>query len=99
MRQKARPKFRCPVCGSTNVDMMVDITIVTSAQFENAITKKVLYSSRTELWGAYWEKASFFCRNPVCNHVMLAPNPKWVEEIKQLRKENAELKAQLSICD
>jgi len=77
--------------------MMVDITIVLPAKYQSQLTKKVLYSKECEVWGANWERASYFCKNPECGHNRLAPNPKWVESMKELEEENRQLKQQLEL--
>jgi hypothetical protein len=88
--------FKCPKCSTENVSMMVDISIVTDAKYLHMLTKKALYAKETEVWGAMWDRASFFCKNPACRHNMVSPNPWWVEEVQRLRKENQELKDRIA---
>lgn len=87
--------YSCPKCGSENVDMMVDITLVTDAKYAHNLSKKALYAKKTEVWGAYWDRAHFFCKNPDCGHNVVAPDPWWYTEVKKLREENKELKERL----
>lgn len=87
----------CQKCGSDKIDMMVDITIVLPAKYESRITKKVLYSKECEVWGANWERAAYFCKNPDCLDNRLPRDPKWVDHIRELEEENKLLKERLEL--
>ena len=85
----------CPKCGS-KVEMMVNITVVMDAKYESAITKKSLQEKGTKLWGASWERASYFCTNESCRWKLLAADPLWVKELENLKEENRKLKEKLN---
>lgn len=75
--------------------MMVDISIVIPAKYESSLTKKVLCSKNSKIWSANWDRASYLYKNPDCGYNNLTPNPKWVDEMKESKKENKLLKEKL----
>ena len=66
--------MKCPRCGS-DVEMMVNLTILCPAEMEGEFSKKNLRKKEVKLYAANWERASFFCKNKKCRWLMMAPQP------------------------
>lgn len=62
--------MKCPKCGS-DVEMMVDLTIICPAEMESNFSKKNLRKKEVKLYAANWPRASYFCRNNKCRWNML----------------------------
>jgi len=70
---------------------MVDVTMVIPFEFNHLISKKNVRDKRVEFWGANWERASMFCKEEGCGWQHIAPNPKWLDELEELRAKVKEL--------
>jgi hypothetical protein len=54
--------MKCPECGS-DVEMMVDVTMLIPAELEGNLTKRNLRKKGVVIYAANWSRASYFCKN------------------------------------
>ena len=61
--------MKCPKCNS-DVEMMVNVTILAPAEMEGQFSKKNLRKKEVKIYAVNWERASYFCRNDKCRWIM-----------------------------
>lgn len=59
--QQQTPFEECPGCKGLNMRMMVSVTISTPAKNLKGLSKEVLCSEETEVWGVDWNRAFATC--------------------------------------
>lgn len=80
--------MKCPKCGSSNLDFMVDVCMVLPIEYDHRINKKAVWDKRTEFWGASWNRAAYFCKEEKCGWSLPSPDPKWLKELTTLQNKN-----------
>jgi hypothetical protein len=93
IKEAIMAKINCPKCGENSLDVMVNISMVIPMDHMHELSKKAIRDKRVEIWGADWDRSSWFCKNPKCLWQKIAPNPRWVETQRKLEAEIVRLKA------
>lgn len=66
--------FYCPRCKSTELFMMVSVTLVAPLAYQGNLSKQRLRDKDVELWGALWPLGIFYCQD--CGHELWHPHEK-----------------------
>ena len=84
-------RYPCPKCGS-KTRMMIQVTMSIPSEMMSQLSKKNIAKKEVEIWGVSWDSADHICTNPKCGFTYDGLG----SYIKNLEKENAELKAKIA---
>jgi len=55
--------MKCPKCGSEDISLSVNVSMVMPAKYAHKLSKTALRSKDIELWSASWDTAFCICGN------------------------------------